>query len=329
MFHSTAWLRALRSACGYESVAFTTSPLGSPLDNAAVFCPVRSIFTGNRLVSLPYADHCAVLENPAGELTGELMKALPQLVSQQAVQGAEFRPSAPLPDIPVPGMLRAEEAYVWHTLDLTPDLTSLRARLHRDSIHRKIRRAEREGLLYQSGWSEDILRDFYGLLLRTRRRHRLPPHPERWFRALRQGFADDLRIRVARLGGRPVAAILTLRHREVLLFKYGCSDERFHAAGGTPMLLWRTIQEAREEGLRALDLGRSDLAAQGLIVFKDRWGAARRTLHYVRFAARPEHLARFRFASAGSAAPWARRVVAALPGPLFRAAGAMLFPHLG
>ena len=37
LFHSKAWLESLRKTYGYESVAYTTSPSGSELDNAIVF----------------------------------------------------------------------------------------------------------------------------------------------------------------------------------------------------------------------------------------------------------------------------------------------------
>lgn len=321
-------MEALQSTCGYEPLAFTTSPEGSALDTGTVFCVVRSPVTGHRLVSLPYADHCALLDNTAHDLATELQDAMPALLQRHRARYAELRPDQPLPE-GSNSAERADSIYKWHMLDLTPDLSTLRANLHRDSIHRKIRRAERDGLRYFSGSGEELLRDFYSLLLITRRRHRLPPHPERWFRALRDGFGEAFRIRVARLGRRPVAAILTLRHRDTLVFKQGCSDERFHASGGTPFLLWQAIRESHELGLRQLDLGRSDAQASGLITFKNRWGAELRTLTYSRFSARLPHLASLGSSREAPSARLVRRLIAALPGPLFRASGELLFPHFG
>ena len=62
VFHSFEWLEALRRTYGYEPIAVTTCPPHSELLNAAVFCRVESILTGRRLVSLPFSDHCDVLE---------------------------------------------------------------------------------------------------------------------------------------------------------------------------------------------------------------------------------------------------------------------------
>src|SRR5271154_2890210 len=56
VFHTTGWLKALRQTYGYEPIAYTTSPPGSDLRNAMIFCRVQSWLTGPRLVSLPFSD---------------------------------------------------------------------------------------------------------------------------------------------------------------------------------------------------------------------------------------------------------------------------------
>ena len=61
VFHTRGWLRALQVTYGYEPVAFTTSAPSEELTNALLFCVVRSWLTGNRLVSLPFSDHCEPL----------------------------------------------------------------------------------------------------------------------------------------------------------------------------------------------------------------------------------------------------------------------------
>jgi hypothetical protein len=91
-----------------------------------------------------------------------------------------------------------------------------------------------------------------------------------------------------------------------------------------PFLFWNTIREAKESGALELDLGRSDNENRGLITFKDRWGAQRSVLTYWRG---PETAHR------GATAAWKAaavgRMLALLPGPLRRAAGRVLYPHIG
>jgi lipid II:glycine glycyltransferase (peptidoglycan interpeptide bridge formation enzyme) len=47
-----------------------------------------------------------------------------------------------------------------------------------------------------------------------------------------------------------VAAILTLRYRNSVVYKYGSSNAAYHHRGGVPFLFWRLIEESRASGLK-------------------------------------------------------------------------------
>lgn len=311
VFHTVPWLTALHLTYRYEPVAFTTSPPGTALENGIVFCRVASWITGRRLVSLPFSDHCEPLWNGAFE------PELEQELRREKLRYVEVRGKQPLA-----GAAPAS-TYCFHELDLSPDLATLLANCHKSSTQRKIQRAEREGLIYESGRSPELLDAFWRLLLLTRRRHRIPPQPKRWFRNLVDCFGEALQVRVAFQENRPVAAILTLRHKDTLVYKYGCSDERVNALGGTQLLFWRAIQEAKRDGLLRFDLGRSDAGNAGLIVFKDRWGAARSSLTYSRLSDAPPDRAGDRWAGR-----MAKRVLTCLPDRLFAMVGDLLYKHV-
>src|SRR2546423_1261329 len=72
VFHTRAWLTALRRTYGYQPVVFTTSPANTDLTSAVVFCRVNSWLTGVRLVSLPFSDHCQPLIENVATLRGIL-----------------------------------------------------------------------------------------------------------------------------------------------------------------------------------------------------------------------------------------------------------------
>lgn len=325
VFHSSEWLQALHQTYGYEPVAFTTTAAGEELQNAILGCRINSWLTGRRIVSLPFSDHCDPLLEAAADIQ-HFLPVLANTLHKEKLRYVELRPLAQLAETGV--SLLPEATYYFHQLDLAPSLETLFRNLHKDSIQRRIRRAEREGLVYENGRSPSLLQDFWRLHLLTRRRHHIPPQPFKWFQALVDIFGSNLQIRVAYHGGQPVAAILTLRHKETLVYKYGCSDEAFHNLGGTPYLLWMTIQEASREGLRVFDLGRSDVDNAGLVTFKDRWGAAKSTLIYYRLVP-----ANFSFFSAipekGAGLSRAKRVLASLPDSLFCLTGNLLYKHIG
>ena len=221
------------------------------------------------------------------------------------------------------GGLEPSRSYAFHELDLDPSLEEVFARLHRDSIQRRIQRAAKEQITYDVGASSKNLCDFYRLLLKTRRRHRLLPQPLAWFENLVACMGDRLEIRVARKNATPVAAILTLRHKTTVVYKYGCSDHRFHNFGAMPFLFWRLIDESKSQGMKTLDFGRSDLDQESLMAFKDRFGTRRTTLTYYRYPKEKQSVT----------ALWSTKAVGQLcyflPERAFALAGKIVYPHIG
>jgi hypothetical protein len=325
VFHTSAWLEALQQTYGYEPVAFTTSHPGGPLENAVVFCRVNSWLTGRRLVSLPFSDCCEPLVTCPADWEA-ISLALEAQLRREKLHYIELRP---VTRFSFEGALfPRSHAYCRHQIDLTSDLDRLFANCHKDSTQRKIQRARRERLVYEEGRSEALLNVFYGLQVMTRRRHQIPPQPRRWFANLISCFGEDLKIRVAIKDKKPVASILTIRYKDTLLYKYGCSNAEFSNLGGMHFLLWLSIEEGKRDDLRVLDLGRSDYEGKGLITFKDRWGSVRSEFVYTRLST-----SRSKSNDASGARDRceqiAKSAVSRLPDPIFRALGDVLYRHIG
>jgi hypothetical protein len=320
VFHSTSWLKALLAVYGYEPLAVTTCFPGHPLTNGLVFCHIRSRLTGQRYVSLPFSDHCAPLTDTSEELD-EMLLSMKAHVDEDGLKYLEIRPYWCEPSSRT--KLGKSLTYRSHRLDLRRSKEEIFRRFHKDCVQRKIRRAEREKLRYEQGVSELLLREFYRLLVMTRRRQGLPPQPLAWFRGLITAFRSNLQVRVAYKDNLPVASILTLSHKRSMVYKYGCSDVRFHRLGGMQLLLWNTIQEAKDNGCEELDLGRSNIDNSGLIVFKRRWGGTESDLSYWTYPvdARTQSMTWQRGLLRG--------VVSLSPNVALTAAGNLLYRHIG
>jgi hypothetical protein len=321
IFHTQAWLRALKVTYRYEPIAFTTSAPETDLRNAIVLCKVRSWLTGHRLVSLPFSDHCEPLVENPDELNG-LLANIQEFRKHGNWKYAELRPI--LNQFSGQTGIQETETYTLHQLDLRPSLDNLLRSFHKDCVQRKIRRAEREGLHYETGRTETLLQKLYGLLKLTRRRHNVPPQPIEWFRNLLNFTGEASRIHIASKDGSPAAGILTLNHRTKVVYKYGGSNVRMNNLGGMPLLFWKSIQEARLTGADEFDFGRSDIDNPGLIAFKDHWATRRVTLTYWRCQQeRP---------SAETSA-WKtslpKRTFASLPAVMQACIGRRLYRHIG
>jgi lipid II:glycine glycyltransferase (peptidoglycan interpeptide bridge formation enzyme) len=227
----------------------------------------------------------------------------------------------------LPSTLGVGQSFWVHALDLTKAESELFKNLDKSSLQRRIRRAEHEQLEYEKGSSESLLDEFCDLLLITRRRHQLLPQPRSWFCNLAKNLKSDFVVRIARKDGKAIAAIVTLRHRHVAVYKYGCSDEQYHYLGGMPFLFWKVITECGAEGAEGLDFGRTEPENEGLLRFKDQFGTVRRKITYIRYP--PKNLRILEARAISSHVPFAGHILSVLPGFFSWRLGGILYRHMG
>jgi len=324
VFHQRAWLVALARTYGYRPVVFTSSPPNSVLKNGLLCCQINSWLTGSRLVSLPFSDHCEpICESPEEMMS--LTGGCQAFLSAQPRQYLEVRPTdEDFGRTFSEAGFRPVGRYFLHVMDLRRDLETVFRSFDKDSVQRRVQRAERAGLVEKCGTSQELLQEFYGLFVITRGRHHLPPPPFAWFQNLIQCQGNALEIRVAYKDGSAIAAILTLRFRETSYFKYGCSDARFNKFGATPWLLWRAIAAAKADGAVAFDLGRTQEGNAGLLAFKDHWVSHHQRLTYWRFPS-----GSFVDSTAGWKLKMAKRVFSYMPKRLLATSGKLIYRHIG
>ena len=322
IFHTPSWLQSLQTAYGYEPFVLTTCAPRSPLNNGVVFCRIKSWLTGERLVSVPFADHC----QPLFERIEDFYATLEWTHAVKSSKPVEIRPlESDSLGLAEHGGFQPGESFRIHLLDLNLGEDDLLRSFDKSSVQRRLRHADRENLTYEKGNSPALLEKFYYLQMLTRRKHQIPPQPIAWFRNLVEFLGDAVTIRVASKEKTPIASILTLSYKKAVVYKYGCSDAAYNSLGGTPFLFWRAIREAKAAGANIFDMGRSDLDNPGLINFKSNWGTRNLPLTYWRW---PERSARRALAPSASK-KLGGYVFARLPDNVLVMLGSKLYRHIG
>ncbi|MGD0842435.1 MAG: GNAT family N-acetyltransferase, partial [Candidatus Acidiferrales bacterium] len=303
---------------------FTTSAPTEQLRNGFAFCRIRSWLTGPRMVSLPFSDHCEPLVDSQEELDF-LVDYLQAEMDCKEWKYLEVRPiNGNLNPTAKERNFREVHHYFLHRLDIRPDVDKLFRTFHKDSVQRRIGRAAKAGLVCECGRSDKLLKDFYDMMLLTRKRHFLPPQPYAWFRNLADCMGDALEVRVSYKDRVPTNAILTLRFRDVAYYKYGCSDARFKNLGAATLLLWNAIQDAKTTGATEFDLGRSEVDNEGLVTFKNHWVGESTQLVYWRYPGSD---------SVGEKQDWklkvAKQIFVRMPHRLLAMTGKLIYRHIG
>jgi hypothetical protein len=322
VFHTPEWLEALRRTYGFAPVVYAAGGPQSDVSGGIPFCRVDSWLTGRRLVSLPFSDHCQPLVGGA-ELE-EILDHLQRASRESALRYVELRPLVTeSPDsFDRSGFVRQGSQY-HHQLDIRADADALFKGIA-SALRYDVRRAERAALEYAVGRDRHMVGGYFRLHLLTRSKQGVPPQPRVWFENLAASLGEMLDIHLLLQDGAPVAGVVTILFRDQLMWKYIASDPLRNGAGMGKWLLWKSICRGKEQGATTLDMGRCDPENLGLAQFKERWGAPRADLSYLRFPSAPAKSGRSTWMSDA-----AKSVVPRLPTSLLAAAGRIAYRHVG
>ena len=281
-FHRPEWLAVLAECYGFRPFVLAVSDASGELQAGLPLMEVKDPFRGRRWIALPFTDRCPplALSDEAGR---QLAAGLDAASRTAGVNRLEIRSKMAGP------RLSADSVAVTHVLELTPDYEALE-RSFTSSTRRNLRKARREELAVRVADTEDdLIRVFYELQARTRRRLGIPVQPRRFFRALwRLGLERGLgQALIVLHRGQPIAAAVYLAAGETVVYKYGASDERRWELRPNNLLMAEGIQRACEQGATVFDFGRSDLEDAGLRAFKASWSAREEPLVYTSTGRQP------------------------------------------
>jgi FemAB-related protein (PEP-CTERM system-associated) len=111
--------------------------------------------------------------------------------------------------------------------------------------------------------------------------HRLgtPVFSKKFFRLLKQTFADDCELLTITREGRTISSVMSFYFRDEVLPYYGGGMSEAREVAGNDFMYWELMRRACERGYKIFDFGRSKLGT-GAFDFKKNWGFEPQALHY-------------------------------------------------
>jgi hypothetical protein len=324
IFHTGAWASVIQEAYGYPLKYYVMEDKDGCICAAMPFFQIKSVFTGKRLVSLPFSDFCTPLGD-YNQVTG-LFDHAKKEVGSGAGSYLEIRGWPEGASSTRPGLLR-RDYYLLYVLSLEPDVDKLNERLH-DSVRRGIRQAEKRGVKVRLTHDEADIDHFYKLHLVTRKKLGVLPQPRSFFHALyRNLIAKNLGfIGLAESEGKIIAAVIFLNYKDTIYYKFNASDEAYLQKRPNHLVTWQAIKWACAQNYKYFDFGRCSIDEEGLRTFKTRWGSEEIVLPYYYFP-------KIRGISAASENGLRYRVMRLFsrltPLVVFESAGSLLYKHLG
>lgn len=304
-FHSPAWIEAVARGCGQRAYCLTAADGVLPLNE------IRSPIFGRALVSTGFAVGGGILA--ADQATADaLAGAAWALAGELGCKTVELR-GGTLPT----GWARDETTYLGFARPLAGDDEAELKAIPRKQ-RAEVRRALGFGLTVDVG-DRDA---HYAVYAESVRNLGTPVFPRALFAAVLD--AVDADILTIRHEGRPLASVLSLYHRGVVMPYWGGGTAEARRRRANDLMYFMLMRHARERGCTRFDFGRSK-AGTGAATFKHNWGFEGAPLAY---ASRSQGVAR----TVNPLDPRYSRKVALwrrLPLPLANAIGPLIARGLG
>lgn len=271
VYHLAAWSEIISDAFRFEpwylAVEGDDDELRGVMPLMARKTPVR----GSILVSLPWLRAGGPLAADT-EAEAELLKAACALADEQGRRLTLDSAYGEL-DRAAPGLVRVPRVPTW-IADLpegqegTPDWLAARSK----NIRRGVKRAADRGVTVRVSDSEDDLRTFFGMYLRTMRKHRSLPRPWRQLSSARRLLGPEIfRLFVAEKDGGQLAGGVFHVFGETMDLLYNASDDRALEHRPNHALYSEVVAWGAENGVRKLDFGGAPVDSS-LANFKAQWG---------------------------------------------------------
>jgi lipid II:glycine glycyltransferase (peptidoglycan interpeptide bridge formation enzyme) len=233
---------------------------------------LRSILTGNRLVSIPYATLCDPLVATADQME-RLMQALLDLAEALRMKTSEIRTFQC-------GLCSSDDRfwnqniYRHHYILLDREPEKIKQSFDRTNVRQRIQRAQKSDIVVEKAEHASDMADFYKLHIMTRKKLGLPPQPLKFFKHLWNTFApaQQLTLLFAKKDNEILSSIIMFKFKDRVSVEFLASNEAFMSLSPNHMLFWEGIQSAYNEGYKIFDFGRTAVANESLMNFKKRWG---------------------------------------------------------
>jgi len=319
-FHLSCWMRTIQDTYSFEPLLYVHTSEGGNILGVLPFFFVSSIFTGSRIVSLPFSDYCGPLF--VGE--GQELPLLGEVIKEHKARSRYVEIRSNLPGNC--GFIR-KNYYMRHILELPSDPSKLLEKVDKRTIQRCIKRAQARGVEVREDNGQAALEQFCRLNRLTRKKHGLPPQPKRFF----ENFFDlmisggNAFILLGFYQSEVISAGVFLKLRDTVYYKYNASNPEF-LSSVTPnhLLTWYAIRRACSEGYRFFDFGRTSLENFGLARHKRMWGAKVVDLPYYYY---PEPKGPALLESNILFCQVLRRLWRLLPDPIVNAISSRLYRH--
>ncbi len=272
-FHRPAWVIGTAKATGHEWRYLLAEDHLGHVRGVLPLTLIHSALFGRALVSSGFAVGGGILAD--GETEAQMLAdAAWQFAEVNSCPSVELRGGL----LPGQGFQLHGDIYAGFATDLADSDESQLLAIPRKQ-RAEIRKGLDKGLDIRIGNGTSDRRDHYAVYAESVRNLGTPVFPRALFEAVLDGFGDDADILTVSHVGTPVASVLSVYHKGVVMPYWGGGTWAARGLRANDVMYYALMNHARGRGCTRFDFGRSKLGT-GAFAFKKNWGFEPESLSY-------------------------------------------------
>jgi len=168
-----------------------------------------------------------------------------------------------------------------HVLELNVPFDQIWAGIISKKARNETRQAVKRGVTVEELKDNSQLELLHDMILETYDRHKTEPYPLKYYENILAIMGERKLVRwlIAKHSGKPVATSLFFTFKESVVYRMNSSYMEYRNLQPNNLLISEMIKWSCENGYKSFDFGGSPLEANGLIRFKENWGAKKTELN--------------------------------------------------
>ncbi len=275
IYHLPAWKEILEESFNYTAFYIFARDENKKLCGILPLFQVKSIITGNRMVSLPFSYICGATAD-SEFVEKELLNEAKRICQKKGCKYLEIRSIKPK-NIDI----EASNYFFTYIVNLSSDVENIRKIImDKRSIRRAINKSKMKGVKVMHENTMENLKVFNELNQKTHKKLGVPAHPFSFLKNIYQKMHENMELYLAEIDGKIISGVFTLNFKDTVLYAYGASDEKYLKYYPNNLLIWEAIEYGCKNGYKYFDFGRASQDNIGLIDFKKSWGSEEKKLFY-------------------------------------------------
>ncbi len=273
VFHRPSWVLAVSRACGHGWRYMLAENTAGELQGILPLNLIHSALFGRALVSSGFAVGGGILSVDS-QATETLADVVWDFAETHSFPTVELR-GGPAPR---GKWQNKNDVYAGFVTDLADDDDSQLLAIPRKQ-RAEVRKGLKNDLTIRIGSDEEDRADHYAVYAESVRNLGTPVFPKGLFDAVMDAFGADADILTVLSDGRPVASVLSLYHRDMVMPYWGGGTYDARHLRANDIMYYALMNHARQRGCRRFDFGRSKIGT-GAYSFKKNWGFEPEPLSY-------------------------------------------------